>query len=306
MDPRWWSRCLRIVKRAQNTTRPYPHITPTICSSRSLTTTPCRTAIAAPEIDFDKLPPIDNSDIDRARIIPASPSYFTGQPYFTDQLLTLQSLLRKYQTLPTVPPGHAPRVAWRRHAEYKTIVGEPVKAAKYNKIIQVLQRMNYIHPSLMPEEVKRAMGFFKRNVQPNDNPATPVVIDEFGRAAGYGARKSSHAQAWLVEGEGEVLINGQTLAQWFGRVHDRESAIWALKATDRIDKYNVWAVVRGGGLTGQAEALTLAVAKALMVHEPALKPALRRGELLRSRQRAACHSRCFPPFLRRTNMPCSS
>jgi hypothetical protein len=51
-----------------------------------------------------------------------------------------------------------------------------------------------------------------------------------------------------------------------------------LKATHRLDKYNIFALVKGGGLTGQAEALTLAVAKALLVHEPALKPALRRGK----------------------------
>ena len=106
-------------------------------------------------------------------------------------------------------------------------------------------------------------------------------MDQWGRARGVGRRKSSNAVVYLVEGEGEVLVNGQSLTQAFGRVHDRESAIWALKATDRIDKYNVWAVVNGGGTTGQAEALTLGVAKALMVHEPDLKPALRRGESCR-------------------------
>jgi hypothetical protein len=40
----------------------------------------------------------------------------------------------------------------------------------------------------------------------------------------------------------------------------------------------MFGLVQGGGTTGQAEALTLAVAKALLVHEPALKPVLRRGE----------------------------
>ena len=81
----------------------------------------------------------------------------------------------------------------------------------------------------------------------------------------------------LVEGTGEVIVNGKSLSQAFGRIHDRESAVWALKATSRLDKYNVFAVVQGGGTTGQAEAITLAVAKALLAHEPALKPALRRA-----------------------------
>ena len=82
-----------------------------------------------------------------------------------------------------------------------------------------------------------------------------------------------------MEGTGEVLVNGKNIVQAFPRLHDRESALWALKVTQRLDKYNVWALVEGGGVTGQAESITLALARALLVHEPALKPALRRGEL---------------------------
>jgi len=161
--------------------------------------------------------------------------------------------------------------------DYRNISGETVKAAKYHKIIEILHRLNHIHPSVMPAEVQRALNNYKRDVNPHENVAKPIPIDQFGRALGVGRRKSSTARAWLVEGTGEVLINGKTLAEAFGRVHDRESAIWALKATDRIDKYNLWALVSGGGTTGQAEALTLAVGKALLSHEPALKPALRRA-----------------------------
>lgn len=216
--------------------------------------------------------------MDRLRIIPASPSYFTGKPDFTDDLLMLESLQRKYQTLPVLPTGQAPRVAWKTLAQYKVGSNEPVKAARYTKILQVLQRLNYIHPNLMPDEVKYALRRYMRDVQPFHNQAKPVLVDEYGRARGVGRRKSSNAVAYLVEGEGEVLINDKPLTEAFGRLHDRESALWALKATQRLDKYNVWAVARGGGTTGQADAIALAVSKALMVHEPMLKPALRRGE----------------------------
>ncbi len=130
----------------------------------------------------------------------------------------------------------------------------------------------------MPQEVRDAMEEYKRDVNPYANVPRVRTVDHDGRAIGVGRRKSSTARVWLVEGEGEVLVNGKGLNAVFGRIHDRESAIWALKATQRIDKYNVWALVEGGGSTGQAEALTLGVAKALMVHEPMLKPALRRGE----------------------------
>ena len=129
----------------------------------------------------------------------------------------------------------------------------------------------------MPEEVLEALEQYKRTIQPQFNVATPGEVDEFGRAYGIGRRKSSSAKVYIVEGEGEVLVNGKGLNQAFGRIHDRESALWALKATGRMDKYNVWALVSGGGTTGQAESITLGLAKALLVHEPDLKPALRKG-----------------------------
>lgn len=119
---------------------------------------------------------------------------------------------------------------------------------------------------------------YKRDVNPYGIIRRPGTIDSDGRAYGVGRRKSSSARVYLVQGEGEVLVNGKSINSAFGRIHDRESALWALKATGRADKYNVWALVSGGGSTGQAEAITLGLARALMVHEPMLKPALRRGE----------------------------
>jgi small subunit ribosomal protein S9 len=245
------------------------------------TSTKLRAGIAAPEINFKNEGEGENGeeDIFYARLVPESPSYFTAQPAFTDDLLTLQTLAKRYSTLPIVKPGDAPRVAWRSLVEYRNMVGESVKASKYHKIVEVLRQLNQIHPSLMPADVKAALNEYKRDVNPYQNVPKAPPIDRFGRALGAGRRKSSTATAWVVKGTGEVLVNGKTLVEAFGRIHDRESAIWALKATDRIDKYNVWARVRGGGTTGQAEALTLAVGKALLAHEPALKPALRRGIL---------------------------
>ncbi|KAI9864546.1 MAG: 37S ribosomal protein S9, mitochondrial [Trichoglossum hirsutum] len=251
----------------------------TIVGTRQFVTSSIRNGIAAPEISFESKD--SQKDIPRyARVIPASPSYFTGKPDFTDNLLSLQNLLRKYQTLPVAPPSQVPRIAWKTLAQYRLLVGEPVKASKYHKIILLLQRLNHIHPSLLPEDVKLAMDPYKRDINPHENVANQRTIDRFGRVIGVGRRKSSTARVWLVEGDGEILVNGKPLIGTFPRVHDRESAIWALKATGRIDKYNVWALVEGGGTTGQAEALTLGVAKALLVHEPSLKPALRRGKFL--------------------------
>lgn len=261
-------------------------------TSRCISTTPSRPTELRTETPekFTAAPPIDFASADQkgrtsgkkqlqtARIVPASPSYFSAKPTFTDDFISLSALLRKFATLPTIPNAEAPKVAWKTIDQYRIMTNEPVKTQRYHKMLHILRRLNCIHPELMPQEVVQAMLRYKKASQPGDIVPAPGVIDEWGRAKGVGRRKTSSAVAWLVEGEGEVLVNGKSLVQFFGRLHHRESAVWALKATRRLDKYNVFGLVTGGGTTGQAEALTLAVAKALLVHEPALKPALRRGE----------------------------
>lgn len=225
----------------------------------------------------------DSAALSRLRIVPASPSYFSAQPRFTDSLLELQAAQRKTETLPTVAGVDAPRVAWKTLVDFKGMAGaEPIKVAKYHRILDILKRLNRIHPAVVPEDVAALMQRYKRDLQPHLNRPKPQEVDLQGRAKGVGRRKTSSAVAWLVEGTGEVMVNGKSLSQMFGRVHDRESAIWALKATERVENYNIFALVKGGGVTGQAEALTMAVAKALLVHEPALKTALRVGKCLLS------------------------
>jgi len=228
---------------------------------------------AAPEINFDNAPSTP------ARIVPASPSYFTAAPVFNDNLLMLQNLVNETANLPTVPADKVSRMVWMKLSQYRSATGEKVAAAKYSKVLLLLHRLNRIHPKLRPANVKEVMQRFQRPGSADVQRAKPGFIDEYGRSKGVGRRKESSARVYLVEGTGEVLINGKSVVQVFPRLHDRESALWPLKITARMDKYNVFALVEGGGVTGQAESVTLALAKALLVQEPALKPALRRGKL---------------------------
>lgn len=232
-----------------------------------------RVVKAAPQIDFAKF------TSQPARIIPASPSYFSGSPRFIDNVLMLESLQAKYASLPIVGAGEAPRMAWFKLAQFRDFVGEPVPMKKYKSLLKILQRLNRIQPEMVPQEVRSHLGKFLRPGNPYAQQNVPRTVDENGRARAKGKRKESTAVVQLVEGEGEIMVNGKSLVEMFQRVHDRESALWALRSTQRMDKYNAWITVRGGGVTGQAEAITLAIARALLVHEPALKPALRKGEL---------------------------
>jgi small subunit ribosomal protein S9 len=232
---------------------------------------------AAPEVDIKQLAK-RHRIAENARPLPVSRSYFSRTPIFNDRYLALDHLSKTYSNLPVIPAADAERISWKTLADLRQSFGEPVKATDYVKCLTIIKRLHTIHPELKPDAVTVALQDFKRDVQAFLNVANPIPIDKFGRALGVGKRKASTARAFVVEGDGQVLVNGKTLADYFGRVHDRESAVWALHSTDRVGKYNVWARVEGGGTTGQAEALTLAIAKALLAHEPALKPALRRGE----------------------------
>lgn len=212
------------------------------------------------------------------RLIPASPSYFTTRPGFTDDFIAIKELQRKCSGLPRLPPDMVESIAWKRLPQYSGLVGDRhVPSSKYKRLLEIMNDLMKIHPAVMPPEVQYNIERLRRDTSTFKKKAKPVPIDKFGRALGNGSRKSSRARAWVVEGDGQVLINGKTLATFFGRVHDRESAVWALKVTNRLNKYNVWALTHGGGTTGQAEAMTMAVANGLLAHEPLLKPALRRA-----------------------------
>lgn len=229
---------------------------------------------AAPEItDFSKTSGAP------ARLVPASASYFTTSPVFNDQILRLTNVLAQHGHLPTVPPEQAPNILFMTLLQFRSALAERVGAAKYARVVRFLRRLNLIQPRLRPASVQQILEEFRRPGSEAAQLAKPKTIDQYGRAKGVGRRKEAVARVQLIEGNGEIIINGKNIAQVFPRLHDRESVIWPLKITDRLDKYNVFILASGGGISGQAESVTLGLANALMVHEPALKPVLRKGNV---------------------------
>ena len=101
-----------------------------------------------------------------------------------------------------------------------------------------------------------------------------------------GRRKEAIARVWISEGEKGLLINERPLEQYFPR---EAYQIWVrepLKATNFLERFGVRALVHGGGLTGQAGAIQLGIARALVKFDEALKPALRKGGFLTRDPRA--------------------
>lgn len=78
-----------------------------------------------------------------------------------------------------------------------------------------------------------------------------------------GRRKTSVARAYIQEGKGEITINGRDLETYFGTDVLRYKVLQPFAITETVDQYDVNVLVHGGGITGQAEAIRMALSRAL-------------------------------------------
>jgi small subunit ribosomal protein S9 len=95
-----------------------------------------------------------------------------------------------------------------------------------------------------------------------------------------GRRKRAVARVRLYPGEGEIVINGKPLEEYFGRLQDRGEVQAPLELTGNSGQFNMSVLVSGGGITGQSQAVRHGVSRALLVADPELKPTLRRAGFL--------------------------
>jgi len=95
-----------------------------------------------------------------------------------------------------------------------------------------------------------------------------------------GRRKEAVARVRLVAGTGKVTVNGREVRDYLTRDSLVLIALSPLTATNTADKYDVIARVLGGGLTGQAGAIRMAIARALVRRDEAFKALLGRGGFL--------------------------
>lgn len=90
------------------------------------------------------------------------------------------------------------------------------------------------------------------------------MADNTAVYTGTGRRKEAVARVRLVPGTGKVTVNGRDAAQYFGRQQLVDDATAPFKVTDTVDHFDVIALCDGGGITGQAGALRLGIARALL------------------------------------------
>lgn len=95
-----------------------------------------------------------------------------------------------------------------------------------------------------------------------------------------GRRKTSVARIYLKEGKGEIIINKKDITNYFPILRLRQIINQPFDLTETTDKYDLKVNLDGGGITGQAEALRLAIARALCKVNEEYKPTLKHNGLL--------------------------
>lgn len=97
---------------------------------------------------------------------------------------------------------------------------------------------------------------------------------------GTGRRKNAIARVYLVPGEGKMLINRREVSGYFGRKVLEMSVRQPLELTGTGGRFDVIVNVSGGGVSGQAGAVRLGIARALVQADPGLRPPLKKAGFL--------------------------
>jgi small subunit ribosomal protein S9 len=95
-----------------------------------------------------------------------------------------------------------------------------------------------------------------------------------------GRRKRAVARVRLRPGTGQILVNARPIEQYFPTATHRMVASEPLRLTNTDEVYDVDATLDGGGVTGQAGALRMGIARALIELDPEMRPLLKKSGLL--------------------------
>ena len=128
------------------------------------------------------------------------------------------------------------------------------------------------------EELGDAQNTEERGDAQNDVTVVMPKVDALGRAYATGKRKNAIARVWLKSGKGKVQVNRSNV--YFSRATLRMLIQQPFKVVDRVGWYDVMCTVKGGGLSGQSQAVRHGIAKALSLYDPNLRVQLKEASLL--------------------------
>ncbi|WCZ31859.1 30S ribosomal protein S9 [Corynebacterium massiliense] len=134
--------------------------------------------------------------------------------------------------------------------------------------------------------------------------AAPAIHE--GPIQTVGRRKRAIARVYMVEGSGQISVNGRAFDEYFPNKLHQQDILTPLTLLERENQFDIKVRVQGGGPTGQAGALRLAIARALNTYNPGDRTTLKKAGLLTrdaravERKKAGLHkARRAPQFSKR-------
>lgn len=133
------------------------------------------------------------------------------------------------------------------------------------------------------EKTKTSKTATKKVVAPKATISKAPKVAKAAKVApvhGVGRRKSAVARVWLRPGKGKITVNGVNYTEYFDTEVTRKSASSVLSAYNHASKYDAEVNIEGGGLSGQADAVKLGFARALLAVDENSKTVLKEFGLL--------------------------
>ena len=117
------------------------------------------------------------------------------------------------------------------------------------------------------------------NTNLGNNIPKKIKLDFKESKYATGRRKKSIARIWIKKGTGKIYVNGKNMPEYFTRSNHQTIVSRSLEITEKSNEFDVRCQVKGGGLSGQAGAITHGISRALLQYEPELKPILKKEKL---------------------------
>jgi len=227
-------------------------------------------------------------------------------------LLPLPDFAR--QSLPPLRP------VWKSQVDMAKDFQDKLTTTRYRRVTKLLNQLNDYHRIAetaghltLASGVRNVIELFEsgnKAAMLARGKRKKVVLDEYGRSYTVGKRKTSSARVWMIPIQesteqlsadspeillgldtitprkpvvtpATVLVNNIPLNEYFPIPADRERVTRSLKVAGALGAYNIFALVRGGGTTGQSDALGHGIAKGLVAHNPEFETFFRRSKLTR-------------------------
>jgi small subunit ribosomal protein S9 len=141
-----------------------------------------------------------------------------------------------------------------------------------------LQQEEQVTPA--PEETVEAAAEVEVEETAEAAAPAPIPVPTGRPVQTVGRRKEAVVRVRLVPGSGGFKLNGKTLEQYFPNKVHQQLIKEPLVTVERVENFDVLATLRGGGPSGQAGALRMAIARALVAYDADDRPALKKAGML--------------------------